>query len=694
MGTSALKQGTRVQINDATYVLLRKFEDESWQLEDIRSKRIVEFSSNQLHSHYIHGDLKFVSDSDNAFNRNLSGLKQKTISALSTEQLDAAKIRRIYALAIQNLPSSEGPIKAAVKEVWDKLKIPEAPPHWSTVFRWKTRLLNAGNDFHALTENRHTQGNRKSRYPDEVINLVEQAIHNVYLTLERQTIQDTLERAVTLVMAENKLRPDSMQLPWPTRRLVKRMIDAIPAFDRYAARHGRTAATKRFRAVLAHRTTQAPLERAEIDHTPLDLMVIDDDSGLPLGRPYLTVCIDDYTRCILGLYISFEPPSHFTVSRCLKMAFLPKTELLKQYPAIQNVWDAHGVMRDLVVDNGQEFHSASLENVCYSLGIEIHYSARKTPWFKGKIERFQGTLNRAIAHGTPGTTFSNIFDKEEYDPSKQAILRYSTLKEIVYTWVADVYHQKVHRTIGAPPSVFWARSISPEDILVPDNPGQLDFMLGRSEQRILTHKGIELYGLNYNSPELTILRRKLGDTLGVEIRVDTADLGHIVVLSPDKSQTFKVPALRFDYTNGLSEWQHRVCKRFVAREMNAFSPTAWLEAKARIRELVDAEFMHKKQKSRTKIARFKNMDAAPEQERPVVEAPPAMLPPPEPVNVTPAPAAVLPAPHPLTAAELSTDHPTQRVRRIKPLFRDRSPAALAEERMDILEVTTVRLNSE
>jgi hypothetical protein len=28
---------------------------------------------------------------------------------------------------------------------------------------------------------------------------------------------------------------------------------------------------------------------------------------------------------------------------------------------------------------------------------------------------------------------------------------------------------------------------------------------------VLSHKGIELYGLNYNSPELTVLRRKLGD---------------------------------------------------------------------------------------------------------------------------------------------------------------------------------------
>lgn len=643
MSTSSLQAGVSLKLNDLAYTMLRMLDESVWQLEEVRSKRIIELSVHELQSLYVEGKLKFLSGTAKPLIRKASLAGQKAISSITQEQIETAKVRRMYAMAIQHIPNTEDLITASVREVWERLKVPASPPHWSTVFRWNQRLINAGNNFLALTDNRHSQGNRSERYPLEVTNLVAEAIQNTYLTEERQTVQDTLDKAITLVIAENKLRPEPMQLPWPTRRLVKRMIDAIPAFDRYAARHGRTAATKRFRAVLSHRITSAPLERAEIDHTPLDLMVIDDDSGLPLGRPYLTVCIDDYSRCILGIYISFEPPSHFTVSRCLKMAFLPKIELLKKYPAIQTAWDAHGVMRDLVVDNGQEFHSTSLENVCYSLGIEIHYSARKTPWFKGKIERFQGTLNRTIAHGTPGTTFSNIFDKEDYDPSKQAILRYSVLKEIVHMWIADVYHQKVHRTLGAPPAIVWARSISPEDILVPDNPEQLDFLLGQSENRVLTHKGIELYGLNYNSPELTTLRRKLGDKLDVEIRVDTADLGHIVVLSPERSQTFKVPALQFDYAKGLSEWQHRVCKRFAAREMNAYNSAAWLEAKDRIRELINTEFMHKKQKTRTKIARYKNMDAKPAghpvPQQVALETQPAPLPSPKPVPAKAIPAA-------------------------------------------------------
>lgn len=602
MSTTAFQANTQFDIEGKTFTLIRKLEDGLWQAEEYRTKRIQELQERDLQALYVQRKLSFIFSEVAALS---SSKKPTTVGSYSDSQWEAAKIRRAYVMAALDLPNSAPRLTPVINETWEKLKKPEKAPNAVTVMRWKKKFLQAGRDITVLIEQNAQKGNTERRYPKEVENYVHDAINTVYLRQERGTIQDTLERATALVIQENLLRPSSIHLPWPTRRLVKRIIDAIPAFDRYAARHGRVAATKRFRSVLAHRITQVPLERAEIDHTQLDLMVIDDRSGLPLGRPWVTACIDDYTRCILGIYVGFEPPSHYTVARCLKQAFLPKVSIHEDYPAIANEWQAHGVMRELVVDNGTEFHSTSLENACYSLGIEIHYSARKTPWFKGKIERFMGTMNRAIAHGNPGTTFKNIFDKEEYDPSKHAIVRYSVLHEIVHTWIVDVYHQKAHRTLGVSPAVQWARSISPDEILVPDDPARLDAILGRSEERRLTHKGIELYGLLYNSPELTALRRKHGNVLNVEIRVDTADLGQIVVFSPDKHQMFTVPAINLEYAAGLSEWQHRVCKRFASRELDQYSPVAWLKAKSRIAELIDKEFMHKKQRTRTKIARYK-----------------------------------------------------------------------------------------
>jgi putative transposase len=572
-----------------------------------------------------------------------------------------------------SLPNSAEVLEPVIAEVWKKLQSPASAPHWTTVYRWKSKLQKAGKDFVALTSNRQTQGNRALRYSAEVTAIVSASIDKLYLSQERKSIQDALDNAIATIIQENRLRPESMQLALPTRRLVKRLVEEIPAFDRYAARHGRVAATKKFRSVQAHRTTSAPLERAEIDHTLLDLMCIDDHTGLPLGRPYITACIDDYSRCLLGLYVGFEPPSYRTVAHCLKHAFLPKTDLSAKYPSIKNAWEAHGVMRELVVDNGTEFHSVSLENACYSLGIEIHYSARKTPWFKGKIERFLGTLNGAVAHGNPGTTFRNIFDKEEYDPSKHAVIRLSKLQEIIRMWVVDVYHQKPHRTLNAPPAIVWQTSIRPEDILLPDDPAQLDAIMGRSEERRLTHKGIELNGLLYNSPELTDLRKKLGDKLDVEIRVNDADLGQIIVLSPDKTRMFKANVLTPEYANGLSAWQHRVCKKFATNELEKHDAAAWLEAKMAITSLIEEEFMHKKQKSRTKIARFKGENThLAAVSHPIQQS-------------EPVPVVQIAKSEPLTIEDIADPIPSSpKARRFTPLYRDREQSAIEADQADML----------
>ena len=51
---------------------------------------------------------------------------------------------------------------------------------------------------------------------------------------------------------------------------------------------------------------ERPLDVVQIDHTPMDIVVVDDLYRQPLGKPYLTLATDVATRCILGFVISFE----------------------------------------------------------------------------------------------------------------------------------------------------------------------------------------------------------------------------------------------------------------------------------------------------------------------------------------------------------------------------------------------------
>ena len=52
---------------------------------------------------------------------------------------------------------------------------------------------------------------------------------------------------------------------------------------------------------------QRPLDVVQIDHTPMDIVVVDDLYRQPLCKPYLTLATDVARRCILGFVISFVP---------------------------------------------------------------------------------------------------------------------------------------------------------------------------------------------------------------------------------------------------------------------------------------------------------------------------------------------------------------------------------------------------
>jgi putative transposase len=239
------------------------------------------------------------------------------------------------------------------------------------------------------------------------------------------------------------------------------------------------------------------------------------------------------------------------------------------------------------------------------IGTDIQYAKVLVPWYKGKLERFQGTMCHDLMHGNPGTTFSNILERDDYDPSRHAVVMLSTFREMLHKWIIDVYLQTSHRGINDTPAHRWHSEMISLPPPLPPSASELDVVLGMTVQRVVFHYGIELEGLKYNGPELGELRRRMGVGAKVELTFDPGDLGHVNVLDRQKETYIRVPAVDQGYAKGLSFWQNKVIRRYAQRQLDARTDiVALAQAKAEIRSLVERDFNRKATRGRKRHARF------------------------------------------------------------------------------------------
>ena len=60
----------------------------------------------------------------------------------------------------------------------------------------------------------------------------------------------------------------------------------------------------------------------------MDLIVVDPIDREPIGRPWLTVAIDTYSRCVAGFHVTLEAPGATSVGLCLTHVAMDKAPWL------------------------------------------------------------------------------------------------------------------------------------------------------------------------------------------------------------------------------------------------------------------------------------------------------------------------------------------------------------------------------
>lgn len=166
------------------------------------------------------------------------------------------------------------------------------------------------------------------------------------------------------------------------------------------AREGAKAARQKFDAVVCEYSADHALHIVQIDHTLVDLFIVDARDRRPLQRPWLTLAIDIASRMAAGFYLSQEPPSSTSVALAIQHLVMPKAPWL-QARGIDAAWPVFGLPDIIHLDNGREFHGKPLVRGASEHGIELVHRPVARQHYGGHIERLIGTMMGAV-HLLPG----------------------------------------------------------------------------------------------------------------------------------------------------------------------------------------------------------------------------------------------------------------------------------------------------
>lgn len=628
------RRGMHIKFQGREYIIEQRLPNGDIRIRDIAFNESKPIAQDKLLDALFDEQLEFLGGDGAAssFQRNIVKTFIDDIAML--EDTDPRKIefkrRLAYVKQIQaaNLTSFNATtLEPIINRVHKETEDTKSIPHWKTVYyRWFVPFIVSESDVRAFVPLYKKRGNRtrkftgkpkrkghrfteaEKRKAEEVAVVIDEVISDEFMTKQRLSVAEVYDRLEQRITSINQFREVTDRLPIPHPDSLYDIISNMDEYEKDKARHGKLYAEQKYGQRKQGPRPTRPLERVEADHTKLDLFIVDSETRLPVGRPTVTAIIDKYSRMIVGIHVGFDPPGYLAVMLCLLHAITPKRYIETDFPSVENKWDTYGIPEQIIVDNAREFYSEDFEDACLQLGMFPTYSPVKHPWYKGSIERFFGTLNRRLLHNQPGTTFSNIIAREDYDPTKNAIISFDAFMEMLHIWIVDVYSQDYHRGLGDIPARVWEKGIKEFPPTLPRRKQDLTVLAGQIEQRKISRSGVRLFNLTYNDDRLALLRRELKGKKA-KLKLNPDDLSIIYVHNPKDDSYIPVLTEDQEYTKGLSLWQHQVIQHYVRNSLRSrINRDSLRRAKKKIQTIVEQEWLQNhKSSTRVKMARWKRI---------------------------------------------------------------------------------------
>lgn len=284
------------------------------------------------------------------------------------------------------------------------------------------------------------RGNRERRLDEAVIKIMDDVIDEHY------AVEDGW--SITACSGEVTNRCNERGLLPPSEVALRDQIKRRRQHDLVVVREGEKAAYSDSEFYWridggTPRHGERPFEIGHIDHTELDLQFRGSRKGEKMGKAWLSVLIDAWSRTILAWVIMFDAPSYRT---CMAL--------------IRACIDRHGrIPKTIVVDKGPEFQSIYFETLLARL--ECHKKTRpgSKPRFGSIIERFFGMNNEQFVHCLRGNNVALQKPRsmsKSHDPRELSVWTLPELREAFDGYLDQVYGEMEHSALGISPKAAMA----------------------------------------------------------------------------------------------------------------------------------------------------------------------------------------------------------------------------------------------
>jgi hypothetical protein len=463
-----------------------------------------------------------------------------------------------------------------------------------TLYRNEKKLRDAGGDNKALIPKYHQRGKTAvkvidpetgeiSQQPDvrlapKLAQIVSAAIEEARQDEKRLVRPFEVFRQVKLEVEHvNKNRVDAPALILPSKMTVSRWMQRGFTSHEMAVRSiGKKGADKLFRRTGARIKAERILQISQHDDIDTRVFLIDELTGQPWGTAYMTFCVDEYSRAVLGCKFGFEHRSIESALATLFHGIRRKDMSGPEYNNCKKQWLMHGVPGLALLDNASYNAANAFHLTLMDLGMDYAFAKPHTPTDKSAVEFFNGQFKRKFAASLPGESVQKGDRDASSRGMKTATMTLEELNAKSMDWIVDEYlHER--NDSGWSPVELWNEQAETVDLRAPE-PKITEFLKHSMVERLSLRDsgGLLRNKLRYQSDEIEELQRRVGPRTSLDVRVNVHSLASIYVRDPQEDRWLHVPCIEdARYVQGLTDAQHKLVMKAARGRKKAPASVEW-----------------------------------------------------------------------------------------------------------------------